>query len=173
MKHYSLKKTSRTQITVELEAQLYLAPQDTYIGQLRFSQGFRVEGVLELLGAKASIQVEVITNQGITADVEISPIVIYSPAFLSITGESLDKGPLLSLATFNQPTNPRVEFRQPHLFIFGKMQLLGLQAEIFVRLTVQGFSFHFELNLENIVIFDLNGEFDDLDHFSCSGTVTS
>ncbi|NTW49487.1 MAG: hypothetical protein HGB19_07160 [Chlorobiales bacterium] len=163
MTHYSLRKNNN-QIDVELEAQIYIAPAETHIGQ-DFPPGFRVDGQLEVLGETAKISVDIMQGTGISADVSLNPVVIFQKQFMSITGYKGQGGPTFSLATFPK------DKEQPHLYISGELQLLGVSAAVKVNLTKSGY--HFDINETLLGTgFDLSADFDSINNFNCGGSAT-
>ncbi|MBN1210381.1 MAG: hypothetical protein JXB05_36345 [Myxococcaceae bacterium] len=143
MKHYSIDR-SKDQLRVALQPQVYVAPSDTYIGQLRFPQGFRAAGAVELLGERATVQVDISPNQGITGQGTLTPITIYSKDFFTLTGKGENGGAIVSLATISQPAQTDPKLRSPHVLVSGKVDLLGLSAWTYLSLTKNGV--HFNLN---------------------------
>jgi hypothetical protein len=125
MTHYSLRRQS-DHVQVDLEAQVYCAPQDTFIGAIRFRQGFHVEAHIQCLLIDAQIKAVINPSIGIAADADVAKIVLWKPEFFSITDAGGSGGPHLSLATFSQPTESDPLRRSPHLVVSGKLHLLGI-----------------------------------------------
>lgn len=144
MRHYQLvKKGQNIQVTVN--AQIYCAPQTTSIGRLRFTQGFYLNGALDILGVRSSTTIEVNPNKGIAIDSHIDKaVVIYKPEFFALSDRTGKKGPRLSVSTFQQPRNKVADFRKPHFYLDGQVVLLGLKSLCFVQVTVSGAKFAIE-----------------------------
>jgi hypothetical protein len=180
LNHYQLKKTGNT-ITVSLEAQFYCAPQDTSIGTETFLKGFKLNGKIEVLGFEASTTIEVSPYKGVLIDAQMSPIIIYSKTFFSITKEEVSGapvikgpdsgGPRISIATFYQPEETVEEFRLPHFYINGRLEMLGLVEAIFITLTDKGFEFDLKGMLMPFVTFDVNAHFLSLTNLGVGGSL--
>ena len=98
MRHYTLKLKD-SQVAVELDPQVYCAPQATSIGTLRFPQGFRLIGQINYIIIREQIEIEISAGQGILVDVQISPVVLLNGNFLSLKAASGSGGPRLSLCS--------------------------------------------------------------------------
>ncbi|MEA2695147.1 MAG: hypothetical protein QOJ16_4534, partial [Acidobacteriota bacterium] len=102
MLHYQIAKTG-TGIQVSLEPQIYIVPNTTSIGALRFEQGFFLNSGLSLLSFQATAKVMVRPSQGILVDGSMDRIVIGTPALFSLTSADGKSGPRVSAATMSQP----------------------------------------------------------------------
>lgn len=170
MRHYAFKKEGDS-ITVSTEAQFYCAPQATSIGTLMFPQGFYISGAIEFFGFNASVKVDISTNRGIAIDAQMDKIVIGNETLFSITAEQGDGGPQVSVATFTQPEEEKPEFRPPHFYVNGQLEMLGLKKGVYINLTENGLQFDLNGDLIPGVHFDLNGYFDSLTNMDVSGDV--
>lgn len=168
-RHYQLTLASGT-MAVELQAQFYCAPQATQIGTLKFPEGTYLNVQLGLFGLTVAAQVEVSPNQGISADVTMSPVQIMGGSVLSITGLSGAGGPSLSLSTFNDPSQSTPALQAPHCFLNGDISVLGVsQTQIVVSVTESGLTFAFSTTA-GADSFTLNGTVVSLTDFSLKGT---
>ncbi|MCB9233278.1 MAG: hypothetical protein H6581_16595 [Bacteroidia bacterium] len=141
MKSYQLVATENG-IEVSLNAQLYLAPQTTQIGTLQFTQGFFLNGAISILGMTSQTTVEVIGNQGIAVESSLSkPLVIYKSTFFKLSDTTGSKGAEVSLATFSRPSHPIEDRRNPHLYINGRLELMGMVQSCYLVLNSSGFRF--------------------------------
>jgi hypothetical protein len=156
MRHYQLKKNGET-IKVSVEAQFYLAPQDTFIGELPFKEGFFLNGAITVFGFDASAKIDMSANKGIAVDAQMDKIVIGTEALFSIKAAEGDSGPRVSASTYSQPQNAVAAFRSPHFYINGGMEMLGVKREIFATLTRDGFEFDLNGDLVTAVNFDVRG----------------
>lgn len=178
--HYQLKKTGNT-ITVSLEAQFYCAPQNTFIATKMFPEGFMLNGKIEFLGFEASTTIEVSPYKGVLIDAQMSPIIIYSKTFFSITKEEVSgapaikgpdsNGPRISIATFYQADEKVEEFRLPHFYINGRLEMLGLVEAVFITLTDKGFELDLQGMLLPFVTFDVKAHFLSLTNLGVSGNL--
>lgn len=156
MLHYELR-ASGSAIDVARQPQLYCAPQPTTIGTLKYPQGIHVIAEIDAFLIKAKIQVEISASTGIAADVSVAPMSLVSTNFFAITGGGPDGGPLLSFATYDQPTKTDPQLRPPHFLLIGAMHILGVDAaSIYVSISAQGLTFHFA-EIRGTVQFTLDG----------------
>lgn len=181
MMHYQLTKTPKG-IKVTLDTQLYVAPQASQIGTLQFDQGFFLNGTLKILGLEWTSTVNVNPRKGVSVDTYTNKaLTIYKPQFFKLSDIENKKGPRLSLATFNQPKHEIKEFRKPHLYLNGKLSLLGIEvAESFVQINKNGFQFYLEqnrginiscnsLSAKVMAGFSINGSFNSINNFTAGG----
>lgn len=123
---------SATLAGISLEdVDLYVVPQDTTIGALRYDQGLRVGGTLHVAGFTAQAKVEIDQEDGIAASGSLNPITIGD--VFALTGTDPAKGPDLDIEV-KATAVPKVEFS-------GQVNLLGVGASAAVSLSDQGFSF--------------------------------
>lgn len=168
MRHYALEKKGN-HIEVSTEAQFYCAPQDTFIGSIRFAQGFYINGAINFLNFQALATIEVNPHRGVSIYTEMDKIVIGSETLFSIKSEEGDGGPMVSMATFQDNAREKEDFRPPHCFINGEINTLGLSKGAFVNVTKDGCEFSLEGNLIPGVEVNLNGHFDSLTNMSLGG----
>jgi len=125
-------EVSATLAGISLEdVDLYVVPQDTTIGALRYEQGLRVGGKLHVAGFTAQADVEIDPQDGIAASGSLSPVSIGS--VFSLTGADPTKGPDLDIQV-KASAVPKVEFSR-------RANLLGLAASASVALSDKGFDF--------------------------------
>jgi len=133
-RHYSVKRKGDG-VQVDEQGQLYFAPEDTTIGGVKFKQGMRISANLEFLAIKASVEAEIVMNKGIRADVKMDPVVIGGADFIELTSaESRDRGPIMSVATYEDPKVPGDD-RYEHIHLSGRLRILGTD---FAKATVYG-----------------------------------
>ncbi len=158
MRHYMLKKRGDT-IEVSIEAQFYFAPQATYIGTIAFPQGYYLNGAIEFLGYEAEATIDISTSKGIAVDAEMERLVIGNEAVFSLSAAEGKGGPKVSLATFSRPEEPVKEFRTPHFYINGRLEMLGLKESIFASVSTKGILLKLHGGLAPGVNFDLDVQF--------------
>ena len=73
------------------DVELYVVPQDTSIGKIKYDQGLRVAGTINVAGFSASAKVEIDPAQGIEAAGSLSPVHIGD--VFSLTADGSDAGP--------------------------------------------------------------------------------
>ncbi|MDB4897562.1 MAG: hypothetical protein JWN15_3824, partial [Firmicutes bacterium] len=172
MSHYTLTRRGE-QIAVALEAQIYCAPQDTYIGALKYPEGFHVQAEIDYLVLQAKLKVAINPSQGIAADASIAPVIIYSRDFFAVTDADGQTGPLLSLATFSQPNQPDAHLQGPHVLVTGKLRLLGMDiSSTYVSVGAAGLQFQISQQVSPAVHLDVNGNFDSINSLDVSGGIT-
>lgn len=173
-RHYQIVLSSEG-LVASLQTQFYFAPQQTTIGALApFQPGSYVNAGLSVLGFKGSTTVDISANQGIYAKATLDRIVIGSERFFNVSSVAGNSGPQMSLATFSRPQDPVPEFRSPHLFIDGQLNLLGVSKRVYAHLDPStGFNFALGGVLAPSVSFNLNGAFRDPLHFAASGSVNA
>ena len=170
MRHYQLKKQGN-KINVSVEAQLYCAPQNTSIGATRFPQGFYLNAALSFLGFDADATVDISMNRGIAIDAEMDKVVIGSEMLFCIKAAKGSGGPKISVSTYRQPKQPVKEFRAPHFYINGGLEMLGIRENIFIELTSKGFEFDLNGGFIPGLTFDLHGSFAGPQHLSVGGGI--
>ena len=168
MRHYQLRKVGKN-IQVKIEAQFYCAPTDTYIGTKQFKQGFYLNGKINVLGFHASTTVNVSTSQGIAVDARADKIVIGSPHLFSLMAAKGKGGAQISISTFKQPKQTNKLFRNPHFYINGKLEILGISDAIFITVSEHGAAFDLKGRLAPGVHVDLNGTFASAHHLDVGG----
>ncbi|MEH7564166.1 hypothetical protein, partial [Priestia megaterium] len=140
MEHYSIFLRSDF-IDVQIQPQLYCAPQETFIGSFKFPQGFHLDARINHLFFETQVRIVAEPNQGIAGKAEVDPIIISSPDFFSITGED-GRGARLSFSTFPQINEVEEGLRDPHLLLIGNIKLLGLDIlKAHILINPDGISF--------------------------------
>lgn len=171
MTHYQLRRKSAEAIDVSLEAQFYLVPEKTDIGGIQFPDGYRVHGIIEFLILRVQLDIEISIHQGVAADAIVDPIVIYSANLFSLTSFDGRAGPTLSLSTYTQPSQPTPEWRPPHFFLSGRLNVLGLEvAAVLVNISSEGFLFEIRGEYFTGTRFAVLGHFAGLDDFGLEGS---
>jgi hypothetical protein len=171
MKHYSLALQGNN-IAVALEAQLYLAPQVTYIGSLQYPSGFNVIAQIDYLLIQAEVNIQISPQRGIMAEVDLAPITLLNRDFFSITGANGQRGARLSLATYAQPHLTDPQLRDPHLLLSGTLRLLGADmAGIYAFINEHGLSLQVSYQVNPALHVDLHGTIDGLSNLNIGGGV--
>jgi hypothetical protein len=172
--HYKLANPADgASIAGTLEPQLYVVPQPTQLGLTQVKQGYRANGTLDLFGFKATVDVEIADQQGLTIDVEFSKITITVddyPVF-SLTSADGSAGPALSVCTFANVANTDVAKQKPHFFASGKIDVLGVANEsVQVDFSGSGGSFDMEASVAGVANYSMAGTYADTFSFSLSGS---
>ncbi len=138
MKQYQIT-VEKKNIRVAVMPQLYVCPIQTKIGTLQFPQGFLLSASIKILDLVAYASVQVSPSKGIAAEAYVNKaLTIYKKSFFCLSDNSRKKGPYLSLSTYKQPRHKVKEFRNPHLYLDGKLVLLGLQVSALAKITSKG-----------------------------------
>jgi hypothetical protein len=170
MIHYQLYKRGN-KIEVSREAQLYVAPQTTSIGDIQFKEGFFVSGALQMLLLRTETEIEIRRNKGIAIDTSMDKIVIGTEKLFSLKALEGDGGPRLSVATFTQPDHEIEELKPPHFYINGQLEMLGISREVFVTLSENGFEFSLGGSLVLAVHGEIHGHFKGLTDMAAGGSL--
>lgn len=156
-RHYQLVKQGAT-ILVTVDAQFYCVPQRTSIGALpAFDPAFYVNGAISFFGFDASATIDISPNQGIAVDGRMDRLVIGTEALFSLRAAEGGGGPRVSVATFTRPSDPNPQFRPPHFYVNGHLEMLGLSREIYANLSARGMEFDLNGDLLPAMRFDLHG----------------
>lgn len=148
MRHYQIEKVGNN-LRVSLNPQIYLAPAGAQMGTLVFPQGYFMSGTLSVLGLEWSTQIDIRTNKGVAAQSYLNkPLVIYNKNFFELSDVEGKSGPFFSVSTFFQNELENPELRPPHLYFSGRLFLLGLESESFVKATKNGFAFESSRTLD-------------------------
>lgn len=172
--HYELTNQGAT-IEVKLEAQFYLAPMATQIGTLQFPAGYRVDGKITIIGVSVEVHVNIQTTRGIAVDAAMTPLVLFSPSFLAVTGYGGKGGPSLSLSTYTQTAleQPTAALQAPHFVVSGQLTFLGVVVDaICVSVTTNGLVFALVGELIPGTTFNIYGSFTSLSQLSAGGGVS-
>ncbi|MDP9106552.1 MAG: hypothetical protein M3N49_11550, partial [Candidatus Eremiobacteraeota bacterium] len=137
--HYELAQSGNT-FAVARNAQIYVVPQKTKIGELSFDAGTALNGTLSVLGVTATAEVRIFANTGISASASLTKIVLPNQNVLVISSADGTAGPSFSLSTFADASQTDPKLQGPHVYITGKVSLLGLVGEsIYMDLQPDGF----------------------------------
>lgn len=158
MRHYELKKAG-DKVQACVSPQFYFAPQPTYIGTLKFPQGFYLNAAISFAGFDASATIDISQNKGISVDAQMDKIQILDEKLFSLAALQGGGGPRISISTFSQPDNPVQVFRPPHFYINGALTMLGVKQGLYAGVTVQGIDFELVGRLVPGVNFDLTARF--------------
>src|SRR6185436_18909065 len=158
MRHYQLRK-SGDKIQVSIAPQFYFAPQATSIGTQRYPQAFYLNAAISFAGFDASVKVDISAGKGIAVDAQLDKITILDESLFSISALQGGGGPKLSLATFQQPSQPDERFRPPHFYLNGRMSLLGARTGVYASISAQGIDLELQGSLVSGVSFDLDVRF--------------
>ena len=114
------------------DVELYVVPQDTSIGKIKYDQGLRIGGTLNVAGFSATSMVDIDPQQGISAAGSLTPVHIADVFSLTADGDGTH-GPSLDI---------EVKATQlPKIAISGQASLLGVTAAAHVSLSDGGFDF--------------------------------
>ncbi|WP_045113927.1 phage tail tape measure protein [Microscilla marina] len=183
MRHYQIEKVGKN-LRVSLNPQIYLAPAGAQMGTLVFPQGYFMSGTLSVLGLEWSTQIDIRTNKGVAAQSYLNkPLVIYNKNFFELSDVEGKSGPFFSVSTFFQNELKNPELRPPHLYFSGRLFLLGLESESFVKATKNGFAFALSRTVDikipgkafsGKVFMEslINGHFESVKNFGAGGEFT-
>ncbi len=170
MRHYTLKLKD-SQVAVELDPQVYCAPQATSIGTLRFPQGFRLIGQINYIIIREQIEIEISAGQGILVDVQISPVVLLNGNFLSLKAASGSGGPRLSLCSYYRPSESRKELQSPHFMVTGALKILGADVlTVDALISTSGARLTVQSRIEPVVSFHVQATISSLTQMAGSGS---
>ncbi|MDN3694337.1 hypothetical protein QWZ06_19640 [Chryseobacterium tructae] len=169
--HYQLKLNGN-KIDVNLEAQLYLAPQNTAIGSITFPQGFKAIGNVSIFVLQLQSNTEIFPDKGIKINEEVNSINwnVAGIDLFKITSASGSGNPVLSMSTFTDNTQKNDDLKNPHFLIDGKVSFLDINGiSIYVNIRKEGINFEIK-DKYFLVDVDVQGNFTKLDDFSVSGS---
>ncbi len=171
-RHYLLTRSGAA-VAVQLEAQIYCAPQTTQLANLPpYPQGFFVNGQVSFFGLTLTATIDIQPNNGLSVDAAMSPIQLLGGQFLSITGSGGNGGPALSLSTYTNRAQTDPAKVPPHFFLSGSASLLGVSASsIQVNVSATGLSFTFSTSL-GPASYALSASVSGLTQASLSGMAT-
>ncbi|TFF14446.1 hypothetical protein EXW72_04440 [Pseudomonas sp. BCA14] len=171
MYHYEMQRNGQ-QISVSLEAQLYVVPQQVSIATLTFPQGFHIFSDIQFLLIREQIKVEVMPNKGIGFNVEMAPIVIGNDKLFKLTGAQGLGGPSVLLCTFSDANNPEPHYRVPAFRISGEAYLLGIGPQI--DIDIQTDRCHFEIKDTTFggSTFNLQADINGIDSINAQGSAS-
>ncbi|MDH3976185.1 MAG: hypothetical protein OEV42_18085 [Deltaproteobacteria bacterium] len=138
MRHYTLSSGDEG-ISAAVAPQIYLAPAGARMGELTFTQGYFLSGVLQIMGQGWATQVEISHRKGIAATSYMDkPLQIGSKEFFRFSDYGGKKGPMISLSSFKQSDHEIEAFRKPHFGLSGRLRLLGNEAAALATVTSSG-----------------------------------
>jgi hypothetical protein len=170
---YSLVKSeSNATIGGALDAQLYVVPQDTQLGNVIVPEGFRLNGSLDLFGFTSTLTVYISDSQGLWIEAGFSRMIINVSGNLifSFTSSDGKTGPTLSVCTYqnNQASDP--DKQPPHFFANGAINVLGvLGMTVTMNFTETGGNFEMTVS-QGGAYFSLGGSYSDAYKFSTDGS---
>jgi hypothetical protein len=163
MRHYKLQRVGND-IRVEMQAQLYYAPQDLSLGTFELRQGQWLIGTLDLFVVKARVQIEMSTSE-MRAEAELDRVTIGGTQFFDLTDASGTKGPRFSLLTKDR------EDASKHITITGRLVVLGTNfLTTALHLTKDGVAFSVSKDVTPTVAVTLAGIAADVFHANINGT---
>lgn len=168
--HYTMT-LQRDLVQVDMQPQLYIAPSDTWLGDMHFPQGLHVIGEIDYLILQAQIKIEVDISRGVAADATLKPITLINGDFFALTGTG-GEGPKLSLSTYDQPANPDPKLRGPHLIVASTLRFLGLDiSSVYLSVCSSGLEFHVDQQVGPVLHLQLDGRVIGLTDMSAGGKV--
>ncbi|MFE0460210.1 hypothetical protein ACFW1A_13285 [Kitasatospora sp. NPDC058965] len=138
-RHYGLHRdNSNADITVSLDAQLYVAPEAVTFGGVVYPRGYRVSGELELFGLRSRSDVSVDPNLGLSLESSMDRLVVGGEQVLVLEGDVPGSGPSLSVATTERPGQQRSD---AHATISGRLRLFGMERSLHAEVTADSLVF--------------------------------
>jgi peptidoglycan hydrolase CwlO-like protein len=123
---------AKTVLDIEFSnVDLYVAPQETFIGTLRFERGILLKGTVSFWGLSGSAEVRIDQARGALIHAEIDPINL--AGVFTLTGGT--DGPKALL---------HIDLRtgeKPGVNISGAVELLGIEREVQLEISDEGFHF--------------------------------
>lgn len=168
--HYQLKKNGNL-INVTIEAQLYLAPETTMIGNIQFPQGFKVCGTAQFFFLTLTSDTEIIPSKGIKINEELKKIEwkIGGVDLFKVSGAGGAGNAQLSLCSYTDEKQTDPKLKSPHFLISGDFVFLDIvNCSTFIDISKEGFKFEIQKK-HFLVDLNLNGQFTKLDDFGASG----
>ncbi|WP_257448979.1 hypothetical protein [Archangium lipolyticum] len=158
MRHYELELKGGA-IQARISPQFYFAPQPTFIGTIKYPQGYYLNAAISFLGFDAAATIDISQNKGFSVDAQMDKIVLVDERFFSISAAQGGGGPKLSISTFFQPEQPVEEFRPPHFYINGGLTMFGVKRSLFASVTSKGIEFELKGQLVPGAKFDVDVRF--------------
>ena len=171
LRHYQLVKQGDL-IAVSIQTQFYCAPQATTLGKLQYDPGFYLTGDLHVFGFNGAATVRIEGDKGIAVDARMDRLVIGNETLFSVTAALGDGGPIISAATFDQPEQADPNFRPPHFYINGNLEILGISSSTYISLTPNGFEFESKECISSHISIDIKGHFNGLANMGIDGHIT-
>lgn len=128
------------------DVEIYVVPTTTQIGELKYEQGFRAKGSVDLLGWDAMTDMEIDPSNGITAIGKMDPISLGS--IFKLEGAEDKKNPQFELD---------LNLKKQKAIIAGSVSFLGLNKySIFADISPQGAVFSIYQKIYNVIELALN-----------------
>lgn len=131
---------------------IYIVPQPTTIGELKFEQGFTVQGRMRLVGLYASAHVNLDYTNGVLIKGDVDEV--HVAGVFKLTGARGQEKAALSVDLRRGQT--------PSVDVQGAVQLLGFRSETVVKISDQGFYFVAQGNIFNLFEATLEAQGGDL-----------
>ncbi len=142
----------KNKLRVVVAPQIYICTSYSRIGAVEFQPGFLLSACIRIIDFEAYASIDISPNRGIAIDAYINqPIVIANKNFFIFRNIQGNKGPYLSISTFNQPQHPVVEYRSPHLYMNGRLKVMGLQLECYAEINTSTLKIDANLSLKNTI----------------------
>ncbi len=182
MRHYEIT-ADKKEITVAQNAQIYICPERSQMGDMVFQEGFFLTGGLTIFGLSWESQIEINKSKGIAAESAINKaLVIYKADFFKLSDFSGKTGPSFSFSTYTRPEIKDEDLRSPHFCLSGQLRTLGMDHKALVMATKNGMSFEIDstetLSLPEKILsgsinmdFNLHGAFDSITNFDAGATM--
>ena len=172
--HYEATADRDGAVAVALEPQIYCVPQDTQLGTLHFSQGFKLIGELDLFIVNARVSIDIKGLTGACADVTVNKITIGNTNFFALTSADGRSGPQVSISTFTQSAQaqPDKTLRPPHICITGDLVLLGVDlSRTYLSVSEKGVVVDIGRQVSPVVRLSVNGTIGDPKNMKLGGSV--
>ena len=113
------------------DVDMYIAPQDTAIGDLVFEAGFRLNGTIVLWGWRGSTKMEIDYSKGVELEAKLDPLSVGN--VLTMSGANSNKDPALM--------HLEASTAAALVHISGAVSLLGIRQSLEIRGSETGFKF--------------------------------
>ncbi|SME94769.1 fascin domain-containing protein [Pseudobacteriovorax antillogorgiicola] len=132
--------------------QIYICTSYSRIGSNEFQPGFLLSACVRIMSFEAYASIDISPNKGIAIDAYINKaIVIGSKEFFLLSDIKGKTGPYLSVSTYTQPKHPVKEYRPPHLFLNGRLKVMGLQVDCYAEISSKALKIDANLKLTNTI----------------------
>ncbi len=169
--HYQLKLNGSA-IDVELEAQLYLAPETTMLGNFSYLQGFKAIGIVDFLFLEVTSDTVILPSKGIMINESIKKISwdLGGITVFSITGSNGKGDAVLSLSTYDDPSQKDPQLQSKHFLVNGALTFLDFDsASAYVNIRAGGAQFEIKDTIAGVTL-DLSGHFTKVTDIAMNGT---
>jgi hypothetical protein len=161
MKHYEVFLNEDNKIRVSLEAQLYVAPDDTQIGEIKYQAGYFINALLEICNFHVLVYIEMNYDKGFSINEYMDPIE-FGNGLVCISGVQnhqplKDKGPHLHISSYESP------FVRLNAYV----SILKVTREYDCTITSDGFNIDFEFT-NNLIEFKLKSILNGTKHFDAT-----